>query len=112
MEYTYPHTDRRTGRTTFMIKELVNSVLDGQPYSIVVGANHYQCKDLYHATLYWLYVYNVPSEDIEWTFPRRITLYDSEILFFTKAEFEGDRVRGMNLSKYGIFEDHLAAGEW
>jgi hypothetical protein len=110
MEYTYPYTERQSGRTTFMIKELINSVLDGQPHSIVVGINYRQCTNLYIEIVNRLMLRDISID--HYIYPTKIIAGGSEILFFTKAEFEGDRCRGMSLSKYGIFEDHLAAGEY
>ena len=110
MEYPYPHTERRSGRTTFMIKLLISSVLDGQPHSIVVGADYRQCTNLYLEILNRLMLRDISID--HYIHPTKIIAGGSEILFFTKAEFEGDRCRGMNLSKYGIFEDHWAAGEY
>jgi len=110
MEYTYPFTDRGTGRTTFMLGELVHSVCEGQPYSIVVGASYPHCKELFKSTHEMLMRYFPTEITVNYSL-LKIYAGESEILFFTKAEFEGDRVRGMSLNKYGIFEDHLAAGE-
>jgi hypothetical protein len=95
-----------------MINELIDSVCaDGQPHSIVVALNHWQLKQLFEVVFDKLYKYFHPHSQVIVTYPRMIYVNDCEILFFTKQEFEGDRVRGIEISKYGIFEDHLAAGE-
>jgi hypothetical protein len=100
-----------------MINELIHSVCaDGQPYSIVVAFNHWQLKRLFKIVsdkllFDKLYKYFHPNYKIITIYPRAIYVDGCEILFFTKQEFEGDRVRGIEISKYGIFEDHLAAGE-
>ena len=101
-------TGRKSGRTVWMIEQLIDAILCGQPRSVVVGADQQHVGNLVKLCVGILSTRRITYERESPTVLR--VCEDSVVTFLTLPEF-GERESRNEFVGGGVFIDHLAAGE-
>jgi hypothetical protein len=94
---------RGTGRTQFMIDEVIGAILDGQPLCRVVGHTHLYARDLKYRLMRDLGNRGIDCKD---THEMKLYALNTEVTFHSKHDID-DFMRGME--RYDCqFWDHYA----